>query len=98
MVATCANPDCRAEFRYLHDGKIFSLEPRLVAAADADFQASTAPTEHFWLCGACSRIMTLVFDAVRKAMVIRLANEGRHGPRLVLPAINAGQQQPGRAA
>ena len=26
MLSKCANPDCSAKFRYLHDGKVFRVE------------------------------------------------------------------------
>ncbi len=95
MVATCANPDCQAEFRYLHEGKIFSLEPRLVAGAES--KAAPTPTEHFWLCGACSRTMTLAFHPARKVILIGMGNAGAPAPQL-LPATDRGQQLPGKAA
>jgi len=51
MVSHCGNPDCRRELRYLRDGKIyqFVLSPKTCSKR----------LEHFWLCGECSKSMTL---------------------------------------
>ncbi len=55
MVSKCANPACMAPFRYLHEGRIFTVpaEPR----------AGTAPVvERYWLCSTCCDSMTLVLQ------------------------------------
>jgi hypothetical protein len=51
MLSKCANPSCRASFRYLHEGKLFRIE-----------LASERKYEHFWLCPDCCRTMTLAVD------------------------------------
>jgi len=52
MVSHCANTDCRRELHYLRDGKIyrFVLSP----------ETGSTQLEHFWLCGECSKNMTLI--------------------------------------
>jgi len=52
MVSHCANPDCRRELHYLREGKIyqFILSPK----------TGSKRLEHFWLCGECSKKMTLI--------------------------------------
>jgi len=52
MVSHCANPDCRRELRYLRDRKIyqFVLSPK----------TGSKRLDHFWLCGECSKNMTLI--------------------------------------
>lgn len=61
VLTKCANPSCSAPFLYLREGKLFVMEqppgPELV-----DATSPCRRVEHFWLCGACSRLMTLVFD------------------------------------
>src|ERR1700676_4777351 len=58
MVSQCANPDCRRELRYLRDGKIY-----IFAMSTGNGSKSL---EHFWLCGECSKSMTLTcLKAVR---------------------------------
>src|SRR5260370_20847448 len=51
MVSQCAKPDCRRELRYLRDGKIY-----IFAMSTGNGGKSL---EHFWLCGECSKSMTL---------------------------------------
>jgi len=61
MLSKCANPACLATFRYLHDGILFHVTVEPAAAVKAGGYA--APThERFWLCGECSRKMTVVAD------------------------------------
>lgn len=60
MVAKCANPRCGRPFRYLREGRLFRLEPDPAFDSRADFDHSI---EYFWLCGACSDLMTLRLDA-----------------------------------
>jgi len=52
MVSQCANPECLRELRYLHDGKIYAFA---VSAGNG-----SKSLEHFWLCGGCSKSMTLI--------------------------------------
>ena len=51
MVNQCANPDCRRELRYLRDGRIYLFA---LSTPNGDRRM-----EHFWLCGSCSKSLTL---------------------------------------
>ena len=51
MVSQCANPECLRELRYLRDGRIYAFA---VSAGNG-----SKSLEHFWLCGECSKRMTL---------------------------------------
>jgi hypothetical protein len=51
MVSQCANPDCRRELRYLHDGRVYQF----VLSTNTGGKR----LEDFWLCGECSRTMIL---------------------------------------
>lgn len=66
MLSKCANPQCTASFRYLHDGKLFRMEvPAGFPAVDKPPQVAKKPpqrTEFFWLCEKCSTQMTLVYN------------------------------------
>lgn len=60
MLSKCANPGCFANFRYLHEGKVFRLErgdPRVETP-----DAQTRSVEYFWLCEGCSRSLKLVYE------------------------------------
>ncbi len=61
MLSKCANPECTTPLHYLREGKVFKVEkvrPALVAG-----KRPVASVEHFWLCGPCSEISTLIYDA-----------------------------------
>jgi hypothetical protein len=58
MLSKCANPACSATFRYLHEGRLFHVA---VGAATPE-QGTTR--ERFWLCGECSRKMTVIANAL----------------------------------
>ncbi|HEX7288338.1 MAG TPA: hypothetical protein VF532_19290 [Candidatus Angelobacter sp.] len=72
MLSKCANPSCSTPLIYLREGKIFMLEatphPPLVVD-DGKPARGVRQIEHFWLCGACSARMTLVYDKVRGVQV-----------------------------
>lgn len=53
MVAK-ANPDARATFRYLHEGRLFH------AAIGSTASEHERVLERFWLCQECSKKMTVV--------------------------------------
>ena len=54
MLAKCSNPSCSAQFRHLHEGRLFRLESdRTVGEIDV------ARVEYFWLCDRCAPAMTL---------------------------------------
>lgn len=66
MVSKCANPKCRAVFRYLHEGKLFEFEVRTLDELSAQepraehHENLTRDIECFWLCASCALAMTLV--------------------------------------
>jgi hypothetical protein len=55
MVSKCANPDCNATFRYLHEGKLFTV-PRTSGQLDSTPwpQRKICCVEYLWLCQSCS--------------------------------------------
>jgi len=63
VVSWCANPDCRRELRYFREGKIY---PILMSPANGHTRL-----EHFWLCGECFKIMSLVFINQRDVKLMR---------------------------
>jgi hypothetical protein len=67
MLSKCANPDCSAKFRYLHEGKLYLVDYRAAGArrtapADSKSGAIACAREYFWLCGPCSFDMTIQID------------------------------------
>jgi hypothetical protein len=59
MLSRCLNPACKASFRYLYDGRIFTVE-RLVASPDG--LNTERMIEHYWLCRPCSKLMRVVVE------------------------------------
>jgi hypothetical protein len=62
MLSKCANPNCSAPFRYLHEGKLFRVtRPATPDEANGNGSWKKVPQqlEYFWLCDACAARMTL---------------------------------------
>lgn len=64
MVSKCANPACSARFRYLHEGRIFTVRVDMGHRRDG----ADPSVERYWLCTACSDTMTLVMESGRVAL------------------------------
>jgi hypothetical protein len=57
LLSKCAHPTCFAQFRYLHEGRVFKLRvPAFVR------HIGSHRIEHFWLCERCARSLTIVFE------------------------------------
>ncbi|MBI1740480.1 MAG: hypothetical protein HYR57_06320 [Candidatus Koribacter versatilis] len=59
MLSRCLNPACGAPFRYLQDGRIFSIERAVAVPGDPEIQRLV---EHYWLCGSCSMHLKVVVE------------------------------------
>jgi hypothetical protein len=65
MISSCANPACRLVFDY-RQGHLF----RFHKAHRPDEQPpNTHSVQHFWLCGKCSAIYTLVYADERGVLL-----------------------------
>lgn len=64
MVSKCANPACAAPFRYLHEGRIFSIRADMPHRHDG----ADPRVERYWLCSTCADKMTLVMERGRVAL------------------------------
>jgi len=78
MLSKCANPECSAQFRYLHQGKMFCLIPTPRVAASS-YGSLDFLYERFWLCDRCSKEMKVTWDGMR-AKVVRLVAGNRALP------------------
>lgn len=82
MMSKCANPNCSSVFRYLRDGKLFQVpagaSPK--GGSDSDIAKVPARDEFFWLCGECSRQLTIIVDPIEGV---------RTAPRQVPRALRA---------
>lgn len=71
MLAHCINEGCSAPFRYLREGRLFSLAIERDTQSGDGVLRLNGQVEHFWLCGRCSRTMTLSIDNGRIQVVPR---------------------------
>lgn len=60
MISYCANPGCGKVLHYLREGRIFAFD--LPTGGFAAGGKRLHRLEHFWLCGECSGMMTLVHE------------------------------------
>lgn len=74
MLAKCVNPVCSAQFRFLHQGKLFEVEIHHRDNQSSNGQRalgnSKAHTERYWLCDQCTQEVDLHFDG-RHGLVVR---------------------------
>jgi hypothetical protein len=59
MLSRCLNPGCKALFRHLYDGRIFTVE-RFVTSPDG--LNTERIIAHYWLCGPCSMAVKVVVE------------------------------------
>ena len=65
MLSKCANPGCPATFLYLHQGKLFRLDPSIELLVRIPVREVTRPScrfEFFWLCDECAAELTLGYN------------------------------------
>jgi hypothetical protein len=62
MLSKCANPGCRALFRYLHQGKLFRLDASSEDSASHANNKALRRVEYFWLCDECAARVTLHYQ------------------------------------
>lgn len=86
MVSKCANPKCRAVFRYLHEGKLFEFEIKTIDGSSGEgsepkhHETLSREIECFWLCASCALTMTLVREShADKVALVRLQNGVERG-------------------
>jgi hypothetical protein len=69
----CVNPDCSAQFRYLHQGRLFEIEIQYLKTADSAGQGTLhngkGYVERCWLCDQCATHIALRFDP-RRGLVV----------------------------
>jgi hypothetical protein len=69
MLSKCANPDCHTTLQYLREGKVFKVESESDLFV-VDGKRSSRRVEHFWLCGPCSEMNTLIKDKADGVKVV----------------------------
>ena len=64
MLSKCANPQCSARMKYMHDGSLYVVpkptKDRYWTGVGGEFSAPRGKQiECFWLCDGCSRQLTI---------------------------------------
>ncbi len=79
MLSKCANPACSTRFQYLRDGKLYQIDvdPTAQSAIHLVGKKSARKVEHFWLCGNCSKHMTLAYQRGKGVITLPLSNTAR---------------------
>ena len=92
MLDQCVNPVCDAQFRYLHQGKIFEVETQCFGSRQSKPGNGKGHVERCWLCDECASQNILRFDAGRGVvMFCCLGNsEDRIATAIPQAGLNAG--------
>jgi hypothetical protein len=75
MVSRCANPSCGAEFKYLHEGRLyhFLLNDRKSGPSKGQLSAAVP---FWWLCSRCSLSLALIPDGGSGVRLVPLPKNG----------------------
>lgn len=86
MLAKCANPSCNTPFLYLREGRLYQMEvgPGTLSSGSqpshqfgpTEDRKPARRLEFFWLCGRCSRQMSLAFQPGRGVVVVPASAQG----------------------
>lgn len=75
MLQKCANPICYAQFRYLHQGKLFEVEIQYRNGPSGDAPGKLGNgkghVEWCWLCDQCAPHVSLRFDPGQGLVMVR---------------------------
>jgi hypothetical protein len=88
----CANPACSSLFRSLSRGKLFLLQTDSAAWGITPAhrrERSTRRMERYWLCDACSAVLTLAFERGRGMVTVPLP-----GRETQMPPLHLTQMRP----
>jgi hypothetical protein len=70
----CANPVCRAQFRYLHQGRLLEVETQYFESPSVSGQGKVrngkGHIERYWLCDQCVAHSVLRFDRRRGLLMV----------------------------
>lgn len=70
MMSKCANPGCSSTFRYLREGKLFQVPASDPSMPAERAEEASARDEFFWLCGECSKGLTIAVDPVMGVHIV----------------------------
>ena len=96
MLHKCVNPVCGAQFRYLHQGKLFEVETQYLGCRTGDGPDKPGNgkghVERCWLCDQCAAHNILRFDAGRGVVMFCCLGNSEEGVAIAIPQFrpNAG--------
>ena len=70
LVSRCANPSCEAQFKYLHEGRLFHFA---AAGTPTGISKSRLNFAFWWLCPRCCSSMTLIQNGPAGAKLVLLS-------------------------
>jgi len=72
MLSKCANPVCPMTFRYIHEGRLYVIDPRdALAGQKPKCSSRSGQLEYAWLCSTCSVYLTIQIDEEFGMRVVR---------------------------
>lgn len=82
MLGKCANPECKANFRYLHEGRVFAIYvPATKAQYGGEIRAARMPcVQYYWLCPDCLQHINIEYDEASDRIVVHSHGTRRHPP------------------
>ena len=78
-MARCINENCNLPLHSLSEGRLFQFEIISISLAASDEAAAPfdekpqRETVHFWLCGSCASMLTLVLEPARGLKLVPLS-------------------------
>ena len=73
-VELCANPNCKAEFKRLGTGKLYTFH---IARSPASDRPANVKQKVVWLCSHCARTLEVEFDK-QHCQVLLVRRERSH--------------------
>ena len=87
MLQKCASPLCRAQFRYLHQGKLLEIEIQYFDSPSANAQGKPGNgrghIERCWLCDQCAAYTALRLDRQRGVVMVSSFEDSDEKPLIV---------------
>jgi hypothetical protein len=81
MLSKCANPGCSTTFRYLHEGRLYVIDPReALARHQSSCLSKFGQLAYAWLCSSCSLYLTIHIDEEFGTRVV-WKHEAKNGPQ-----------------
>jgi hypothetical protein len=93
MLHKCANPVCASLFRSLSHGKLFLLHTDRPTPRTSGItppirrERSVRRMERYWLCDACSCLVTLTFERGRGMVAVPLPARNTSAPAVHLRQV-----------